>query len=127
MGFAIEQWLRASTTIRTARQVCDGDPDSAASRAFYASFHAVTALFALEGRDFRKHSALRAAVHRDLVKTGRWTEELGIAYDFLMEMRETGDYGGVARVTVADARKAVDLAQDILDAVAPLFLGSDLE
>jgi uncharacterized protein (UPF0332 family) len=125
MGFATEQWQRASTTLRTARQVCLDDPDSAASRAFYAAFHAVTALFALEGQDFKKHSALRAAVHRDLVRTGRWPETLGIAYDFLMEMRETGDYGGVARVTVDDAGKAVDLAQDIIDAVAPLFAGSD--
>jgi uncharacterized protein (UPF0332 family) len=121
IGFANDQWHRAATTLQTARRLADDDPDSAASRAFYAAFYAVTALFSAEGRDFKKHSALRAAVHRDLVKAGRWPSELGVAYDFLMEMREIGDYGGVARVTVDDARKAVDLAKKILDAVAPAF------
>jgi uncharacterized protein (UPF0332 family) len=121
MGFANEQWLRAVTTLETARRIADDDPDSASSRAFYAAFHAVTALFAAEGKDFRKHSALRVAVHRDLVKTGRWPADLGVAYDFLMEMRETGDYGGLARVTAEDATKAVELAERILDAVAPSF------
>ena len=121
MGFANEQWQRAVTTLETARRITDDDPDSAASRAFYAAFHAVTALFAAEGREFKKHSALRVAVHRDLVNTGRWPDDLGVAYDFLMEMRESGDYGGLARVTAEDAKKAVELAERILDAVAPSF------
>jgi uncharacterized protein (UPF0332 family) len=121
MGYATEQWQRALTTIETARRIAEDDPDSAASRAFYAAFHAVTAVFSLEGREFRKHSALRAALHRDLIKTGRWPERLGVAYDFLMEMRETGDYGGPARVTAEDAKKAVDLAQNLIDAASAAF------
>jgi uncharacterized protein (UPF0332 family) len=121
MGFANEQWQRAVTTLETARRITDDDPDSAASRAFYAAFHAVTALFAAEGKEFKKHSALRVAVHRDLVKTRRWPDDLGVAYDFLMEMRETGDYGGLARVTAEDARRAIDFAKRILDTIAPSF------
>jgi len=121
-AFAAEQWQRAVTTLETAKRIADDDPDSAASRSFYAAFHAVTALFAAEGKDFKKHSAFRAAVHRDLVNTGRWPSDLGVAYDFLMEMRETGDYGGLARVTAEDAKSAIDFAQRILDVVAPGFL-----
>ena len=61
--------------------LANGGLDSAASRAYYAAFHAVTALFGLEGRTFAKHSALEAAVHRDLVKTGKWASDLGrVAY-----------------------------------------------
>jgi len=120
-AFAAEQWQRAVTTLETARRIADDDPDSAASRAFYAAFHAVTALFAAEGKEFKKHTALRAAIHRDLIKAGHWPSDLGVAYDFLMEMRETGDYGGLARVTVEDAKRAIDFARRILDAVAPTF------
>ena len=67
------EWDRARDALRDAHLLLsNGGFDGAASRAYYAAFHAVTALFALEGRIFAKHSALEAAVHRDLVKPGRW-------------------------------------------------------
>jgi len=66
---------------------------------YYAAFHAVTALFALEGKSFSKHTAVRAAVHGELVKTGRWPVELGASYNDLMSARHTGDYGGVNHVS----------------------------
>lgn len=65
------EWDRALEAFRSARLlVAHGGFDSAASRSYYAAFHAVTALFAVEDRAFTKHSALEAAVHRDLVKAG---------------------------------------------------------
>ena len=65
------QWDRAVDAIRDADLLlANGGFDGAASRAYYAAFHAVTALFSLEGRIFTKHSAVEAAVHRDLVKAG---------------------------------------------------------
>ena len=70
-------------------------PDAAASRAYYAAFYAVSALFALEECDFAKHSQVRAAVHRDLVKSGRWPTERGEDYSFILRLRETADYGAV--------------------------------
>jgi uncharacterized protein (UPF0332 family) len=117
--FAVSEWERAGLSLDSARKLEDADPDSSASRAYYAAFHAVTALFALRDRDFTKHSALRAAVHRDLVKEGEWPAELGKDFDFLMDLRETGDYGGLTRVSSDDARSAVEAAQRILDAVRP--------
>src|SRR5207249_9772859 len=90
------------------------DPEAAVSRAYYAAFHAVTAAFALRNRSFTKHSAVRAAVHTDLVKTGEWSVELGKDYDLLMSLRQTGDYGGVAQVSEQDARRAVEAAQRLL-------------
>ena len=65
--FAKMEWERANRTLDSAMKLATSDPDSAASRAYYAAFHAVTALFALREKTFIKHSALRAAVHRDLV------------------------------------------------------------
>src|SRR5262249_54133455 len=92
------------------------DPESAVSRAYYAAFHAVTALFALRGRSFIKHSAVRAAVHKDLVKTGEWTVELGKDYDLVMSLRQTGDYAGTAYVSEENARRAVEAAQRVIAA-----------
>jgi len=94
----------------------ESDPESAASRAYYAAFHALTALFALRGQSFKKHTALRAALHRDLIKSGEWPRERGKDYDLLTELREASDYGEMARIIDQDARRAVEAAQRIIAA-----------
>jgi len=111
------EWQRAASALESARRLADMDPDSAASRAYYAAFHAVTALFALRGQSFSKHSAIRAALHRDLTGSGEWPKELGRVYDFLMDARAKGDYGGLMRVSEEDARTSVEKAAAIIEAV----------
>jgi len=106
--FARNQWERAQRTLKTAVALIESDPESAASRAYYAAFHALTALFALRSRSFKKHMALRAALHKELIKTDLWPVELGRDYDFLMDLREISDYSGVARVSEENARRAVE-------------------
>ena len=115
--FAAVQWQRACRTLASAKELVDSDGDSAASRAYFAAFQGLTALFALRGQSFSKHSAIRAALHRELVRTGQWSSELGSAFDFLMDLRETGDYGGLTQVSPDSAKMAVTKAGDILDAV----------
>ncbi len=115
--FAAMEWQRALRTLASGRKLVETDPDSAASRAYYAAFHALTALFALRGQTYSRHSALRAALHSELIKTGRWDKELGRAYDFLMDMRETGDYGGVIEVSQSDAQMSLEKAQAVIEAV----------
>jgi len=115
--FAAAEWRRALRTLGSARELVGADPDSAASRAYYAAFHALTALFALRGRTFTSHSAIRAALHRDLIVPGEWPADLGRDYDFLMDLREMGDYGGLAQVASDSARMAVEKATTFLAAV----------
>lgn len=115
--FPASEWARAQKTLSTAQLLVSDDPDSSASRAYYAAFHALTALFALRGRNFTKHSAIRAALHRDVIKPGEWDVSLGRDYDYLPEMREVGDYGGTTRVSAEDAQEALLAAQRVLQAV----------
>ena len=115
--FAAVEWERASRALAAADQIVETDPDSAASRAYYAAFHAVTAVFGLRGQSFSKHTALRAAVHRELVRDEGWPTELGRWFDLLLAYRETGDYGGLVRVSAENARCAVGTARQVLEAV----------
>ncbi|MBI3923169.1 MAG: HEPN domain-containing protein [Armatimonadetes bacterium] len=64
-----ELWQRAQNALKSAEVLVGVSGDDAASRAYYAAFHAVSALFATRGQVFSKHTAVRAAVHRDLVHT----------------------------------------------------------
>ena len=116
--YAQTQWDRALEAFRSAQLlVVHGGFDSAVSRAYYAAFHAVSALFALEGRAFTKHAALQAAVHRDLVKAGRWPTDLGRDYSLCAALRGVGDYGTEVRVDANQAMEAMNAARRILLAV----------
>lgn len=117
-AFAGMEWERALEAHRAAKAMVEEDlADSAANRAYYVAFHAVSALFALGERSFNKHSGVSAAVHRDLVHAGLWPKELGDAYSELMAARQTGDYGGFEHVTSEEAEEAIELASRILEAV----------
>ena len=114
---AEDLWRRATRNLRTAASLVEADPDSAASRAYYAAFHAVAALFVCEGKTFSTHKAVHTAVHRDLVKAGRWPAELGQAFAALVALRDTGDYGIGLHVTPEQATEAVGKAESIVGAV----------
>ena len=126
---ASDLWERAKKALLVARSNLALDPDAAASRAYYAAFYAVSALLALQGKTFTKHSFVEAAVHRDLVKAGPWSQALGREYARLVGLRNTGDYGGSQHVSSRDAAESVEAAEQILQAVADaqpeIFTGLD--
>lgn len=112
-----DYWQRAMQALRTAEALVESDPDASASRAYYAAFHGVSALFAAQRQTFTKHTALESAVHRDLVKPGLWPVDAGAAFSWLANLRYTGDYGGQEHVLPEDARAAVERARLILETV----------
>ncbi len=113
-------WERAKDALRVARHDLELSSDAAASRAYYAAFYAVSCLFALEGKTFKKHSGVEAAVHRDLVKQGTWAAELGQGYSRLVQLRSTGDYGEDRRVSRDEGEEAIQIASQILQRVAEM-------
>ena len=120
MSHAGDLWTRAVKALQVAKFTVGVDFDTAASKAYYAAFYAVSALFAVQGQNFTKHTAVEGAVHRDLVKTGAWPPELGEKYSRLVESRILGDYGGSLHVQKERALTAIEHARDILRAVAKM-------
>lgn len=114
---AVGFWNRAVKTLQTAKYLLSVHPDSSASRTYYAVFYAVSALFALQGKTFSKHSAVESAVHRDLVRPGLWPKELGADYSSLLRLRSTADYGVLEHVSEDEAVDAIQAARRILKAV----------
>lgn len=115
--YAESLWKRAQEALRTAKHDVSLSYNAAASRAYYAAFYAASALFASEGQSFSKHTAVRAAVHRDLVNTGRWDVGRGEDYSMLLATREIADYGGMRTTTRDEAEMAIAAAERILKAV----------
>lgn len=108
---------RALKAAETAELLVERDSDASVSRSYYAAFYAVSALFANQGRTFNKHAAVESAVHRDLVKTGKWPADLGAAYSSLASLRATGDYGGGLHIDIDTAKAALKKACDLIEAV----------
>lgn len=123
--FAAAEWDRAHRALSSAQSLVESDPDSATSRAYYAAFHALTAVFALRDQSFTKHSAIRAALHRDLINSGQLPTECGRDYDFLLDLREMADYGGISQTTSDSAAIGVAKAEDFLAHLAGLDGGPE--
>lgn len=113
-------WARAERALTTASRWVEEDPDAAASRAYYAAFYATQAVFVAQGKDYHRHKAVEVAVHRDLVKAGAWSADLGADFSALVSLRHTADYGENAHATVEQARDAVARARRIVDAARAL-------
>lgn len=115
---ALDHWRRAQQALRSAELLAAaGDHDGAASRAYYAAFHALSALFESEGRTFTKHGQIEGALHRDLIREGRLDTSVGKSYSTLREYRTRGDYGGLQHVSPAAAALAIACANDVVRAV----------
>jgi len=110
-------WRHSENALRAAQQSLVIDPSTAGNRAYYAAFYAVSALFAAEGKMFRKHATLEAAVHRELVNPGRWPTDLGAAYRKLHRLRGTADYDMSQFLSHDEAQEAIRLAERLVEAV----------
>lgn len=114
---ASELWSRAEEALAVAEATLALSPDAATSRAYYAAFYAVSALFAEKSVEFRRHSQIQAAVHRDLVHAGLWPTSLGADFTALTNARTIGDYGIERHVSRDEADDAIARARRIVEQV----------
>lgn len=119
---AKDLWQRALDSLGAAqRDLRDGYCDLAASRAYYATFHAASALLVAGEKRFAKHSGVIASIHRDYVKEGKLPTDAGKIMSSLFSLRTIADYGGSKHVAPEDAERAVADAQRFLDFIRPLL------
>lgn len=115
-------WGMAEEALQSAR--LDSDTEllhSAINRAYYAVFYAASAVLVERGLHFRKHTGVRSALHRELVKTGLLSVEMGSLYDRLFEDRQHGDYVVLAEFEPESVREKVESAGTFLNAVRSLI------
>jgi uncharacterized protein (UPF0332 family) len=97
-------WAHAVEALKTAEHDAAMFPSAAVNRAYDACFYAASAVLQYEGRHFVEHTGVRAAVHGDLVKTGRLPRDAGEGFDRPLKARQSADYGAMSRVTPEGAR-----------------------
>jgi len=87
----------------------------ASSRAYYAAFHAVSAVLAHHGLAFSSHAQTLAAFNRQFVKTAVFPTDTFRKLQRLFEDRQVADYDWTRDVDKQTAQKDLDDAQWLVD------------
>ena len=93
----------------------------AASRAYYSAFHAVSAALLSLGQSYSSHAQVLGAFNREFVRTGKVPPDFTRILNRLFEDRQTGDYEFVTGVSEAEARRDLDDALRVIEAIAALL------
>lgn len=108
----------ARTMLADARTLTDaGSYKSGNNRAYYAIFHAVRALLALEGLDFKKHSAVIAHFQNQYVRTGIFGKEYSSILAKASTIRNDSDYNDFFIASREDTQKQIENADKFITAI----------
>lgn len=87
------------------------------NRAYYAIFHAILAVNALDEYDSSKHSGVIAYFNMHYVNTGIFTKEMSKIIRYASENREKADYLDFFVASKSEARKQVERAELFCDII----------
>lgn len=83
----------------------------AANRSYYAIFHSIRSILALDGIDFSKHSGVMAYFQKSYVKTGIFGKEYSQILTEAFEVRSESDYDDYYIISREEVEKQIDNAQ----------------
>lgn len=85
--------------------------DNAANRSYYAIFHTVRALLALDGKDFKKHSGVIAFFQTEYIKSGVFEKEMSDIIKSAFTLRQESDYEDFYVISHDDVQRQVNEAE----------------
>ncbi|MBU0573885.1 MAG: HEPN domain-containing protein [Candidatus Margulisiibacteriota bacterium] len=89
--------------------------DDAVSRAYYAAFHAASAVLLSEDITVESHSALKTMFGLHFVNKGKLDKRFGRFLNELKDSRESGDYDVYTGFEKNDAEKAINESQEFVE------------
>lgn len=99
------------------RMITEGDYDFASSRSYYAVFYAMEAILLTKGLTFSKHAGVISGFNQFFIKTGLFPKEFNTMISRLFRQRQTGDYDFEPGISEQDARKDLEIANQVLTAL----------
>lgn len=103
---------QAGRCIKSARILAqDNDYKGAANRSYYAIFHCMRSVLALEGVDFSKHSGVSAYFRKQYIKTGIFNAELSEIIKEAFDIRSDSDYDDYYILSKEDVEEQIENAE----------------
>lgn len=115
-------WAKAHESLEAARRDLAAEAYSfAINRAYYALFYAVSALLLEEGHQFEKHSGVRAAFNRYVIKPRRLERKFGELYNRLFRDRHAADYIQLTEFECGYVQEKVGACEEFITRLRPLI------
>ena len=111
------RFKRAKEELSTALLLHNANFRSSINRSYYAIFHAIRAVNALDGFDSSKHSGVISHFNQEYVKTGIFQKEVSKIIRNASELREQADYEDFYETTQEEATDVFDQASLFIAAV----------
>ncbi len=112
------QLARANQILKSIPMLIEiQDYYSAVNRAYYAAFHAIKAMEALDNYDSKKHSGLMTNFRMKYIKTGIFDERYSEILKGLAQYRQDSDYNIFVSISLEVAQRQYENAVDFVDAV----------
>ena len=109
---------RAKEDLKTARDNwSEGSYRASVNRSYYAIFHGLRAITALDRFDSGKHSGIIAYINRNYVKTGTFDRSFSKLVDTAFRLREKADYEDFYLISSDEAEKQIKKAEAVLASV----------
>lgn len=99
------------------RDMQEEDYSSANNRAYYCIFHAIRAVLALDGVDYKKHSAVIARFTLNYLKTDILSRSYGALISNASLIRNRSDYEDFFICSIDDTKRLIDGASEFLSSI----------
>lgn len=114
------RYQRSRENLRDAWILLDAQSyKSSVNRSYYAIFHCLRAVTALESFDSSKHSGIIAFFNMHYVKTGVFDKAVSKMLDKAYRWREKADYKDYEEVTENTAKEQIMNAEKIMTLIEP--------
>ena len=90
---------------------------SANNRAYYAIYHAITAVLAIDQIAFKRHKDTLGHFNKEYVKNGIFPREIGHRVAVAQEIRQASDYDDFYIATKSEAVEQVETAKRVIDLI----------
>ena len=101
----------------------NGHYKSANNRAYYAVYHAVNAVLAIDQIAFKKHKDTMAHFNKEYVRTDKFPKDLGKRVGKVQEVRHASDYDDFYIASKSETEEQIATAEELIEKVE-VFLAS---
>lgn len=97
--------------------VREGEYRGANNRAYYAIYHAISAIHALDGKSYKRHKDTLANFNKDYVKTEIFPKTFGRKIAQAEEIRHASDYDDFYIATKEKAEEQIATAKELIERI----------
>jgi uncharacterized protein (UPF0332 family) len=119
----VKLWLEKAieSLVSAELELNQGHLTFAVNRLYYACFYAVTAVLLQDGKQFSKHSAVKAEFARAYIKTGKIDANWHKFYQKLFDDRQEGDYLPTVSFEKTDVSNRLEQAREFVRLIRSLL------